>query len=37
VTRDIEADERLLVELLEMVEETTVDEDVAVTQVGAEP
>jgi hypothetical protein len=37
VTRDIEVDDRLLDELLRVVEDTTVDEEVAVTQVGAEP
>lgn len=37
VTREIEVEERLLDELLRVVEETTVEEEVAVAQVGAEP
>lgn len=37
MTKEIELDDRLLDELLRVVEEITVDEELAVAQVGAEP
>jgi hypothetical protein len=37
VTRDVEVEERLLDELLRVVDEATIDEELAVAQVGAEP
>lgn len=37
MTREIEVEEVLLDELLRIVEEITVDEELAVAQMGAEP
>jgi hypothetical protein len=37
VTRDVEVEERMLDELLRVVEEAVIEDELAVAQMGAEP
>jgi hypothetical protein len=37
VIRDVEVEERLLDELLRVVDEATIEDELAVAQMGAEP